>query len=133
VKIVYKSSVQQVITLAKHKRKMLKFILIASVIVFASCHYQHEEGSEQGSIEVHRSKRFILPSILIHYLVNLYTPRPTAARVEPTTVEPRATLNTVEEAYQSLEKFCHSMVVVIKDTKNEEEKEHFQELINKLC
>ena len=112
---------------------MLKFILIASVIVFVSCHYQHEEKSEQGLAEVHRSKRFILPSILIHYLVNLYTPRPTAARVEPTTVEPRATLNTVEEAYQSLEKFCHSMVVVIKDTKNEEEKEHFQELIDKLC
>ena len=133
MKIVYKSSVQQVITLAKHKRKMLKFILIASVIVIVSCHYQNEAKSEQGSTEVHRSKRFILPSILIHYLVNLYTPRPTAARVEPATVEPRATLNTVEEAYQSLEKFCHSMVVVIKDTKNEEEKEHFQELINKLC
>jgi hypothetical protein len=112
---------------------MLKFILIASVIVIVSCHYQNEAKSEKGSTEVHRSKRFILPSILIHYLVNLYTPRPTAARVEPTTVEPRATLNTVEEAYQSLEKFCHSMVVVIKDTKNEEEKEHFQELINKLC
>ncbi len=132
MKNVYKSSVQKIITLVKHK-KMLKFILIASVIVFVSCHYQHEEKSEQGSTEVHRSKRFILPSILIHYLVNLYTPRPTAARIEPTTVEPRATLNTVEEAYQSLEKFCHSMVVVIKDTKNEEEKEHFQELINRLC
>ena len=112
---------------------MLKFILIASVIVIASCHYQYEEKSEQGSTEVHRSKRFILPSILIHYLVNLYTPRPTAVRVEPTTVEPRVTLTTVEEAYQSLEKFCHSMVVIIKDTKNEEEKEHFQDLIDKLC
>jgi hypothetical protein len=112
---------------------MFKLILIASIIVIASCHYQHEAQSEQGSTEVHRSKRFILPSILIHYLVNLYTPRPTAARVEPTTVEPRATLNTVEEAYQSLEKFCHSMVVIIESTKNEEEKEHFQELINKLC
>ncbi len=133
MKLIYKSSVQQITALVKYKRKMFKLILIASVIVIASCYYQHEEKSDQGSTEVHRSKRFILPSILIHYLVNLYTPRPTAARVELTTVEPRATLNTVEEAHQSLVKFCHSMVVVIKDTKNEEEKEHFQELIDKLC